>query len=132
MKAYHVRRCWQHGKGMLAELDGVADCNAAQALKKMTIWVARDEVAMDEGEYLWQDLVGCAVHADTQILGLVTALEAYGAQDNLCVQTHDDADVQGEWLLPFTEDVVLSIDLEERMIVVQLLDGMDACFTPKS
>jgi len=131
-QVHTVTRCWQHGKGVLATLDGIDTCDAAEALKKMSIFVPRDEVEVDEHEYLWQDLIGCEVRSEQRTLGAVRALESYGAQDILCVRTLDDADIQGEWLLPFTEDVVLSIDLEKSMIEIQLLDGMDACFTPKS
>jgi len=131
-QAYGVCRCWQHGKGVLATLAGINTRDAAETLKKMAIFVSRDEVEVEDDEYLWQDLIGCEVHSKHRTLGTVTTLESYGAQDILCVRTLDDADIQGEWLLPFTEDVVLSIDLEKSMIEIQLLDGMDACFTPKS
>ncbi len=60
-KAYEVRRCWQHGKRMLAEIDGIADCNDAETLKGMKIWIPTTEVETDEGEYLWEELIGCEV-----------------------------------------------------------------------
>jgi len=47
------------------------------------------------------------------------------------VQTPDDADIQGEWLIPFTEQIVLGVDLDEGLIEVDLPEGMDACFTPR-
>lgn len=132
-KSYQVKRCWQHGKRMLAELDGINDCNSAEALKKLKIWVPSSEVEVDEDEYLWQDLIGCVVvrHGSEDLLGEVTALEEYGAQDNLLIQTLDDADVQGEWLIPFIEEIIVGVDLDEGIVVVDLPDGMDVCFTPR-
>ncbi len=130
-KAYPVRRCWQHGKRVLAELEGVDGRNAAEALKGQKIWVAQGEVEVGEDEYLWEELIGCEVCTDDGVLlGRVTALEEYGAQDNLAVRTIEGAIEPGEWLLPFIEDVILDVDLDARRITVHLLEGMDACFTP--
>ncbi|MDQ6957274.1 MAG: ribosome maturation factor RimM [Mariprofundaceae bacterium] len=132
-KPYSVSRCWQHGnKGMLAELEGVNTRTQAEALKKIKIWVATDEIDVDDDEYLWEALLDCAVYVDDKLIGSVQALEEYGAQDILVVKTSKHADVQGEWMLPFTEDVIQMVDMEERRVDVCLLDGMDACFTPKS
>jgi len=132
-KAYYVRRCWQHGnKGMLAELEGVNTRTQAEQLKKIKIWVSTDEIEVDDDEYLWEELLDCAVYVGDKLIGSVKALEEYGAQDILVVKTPDDAVVQGEWMLPFTEDVIQLVDMQERRVDVCLLDGMDACFTPKS
>lgn len=139
-KPYKVKRCWQHGKRILAELEGVINCDQATLLKQMHIWVPADEATVGEGEYLWADLIGCEVHQISDerggggsggvLLGVVVALEEYGAQDILTVRTPEDAKQQGKWMLPFIEDVVLDVDLAERRITVDLPEGMDACFTP--
>lgn len=94
----------------------------------MHIFIDQAAVGSADGEYLWQDLVGCAVIGDDGAsLGSVTGLQDYGAQDILIV-----AGPRGEWLLPFVEDVIADVDLASRHIVVHLPEGMDACFTPKS
>jgi 16S rRNA processing protein RimM len=127
-----VQRCWQHGRRILAELQDVSDVDAAESLAGVKIWVPAEEVEVDEDEYLWQDLIGCEVYqADGDLLGSVTALEEYGAQDILTVHTPDDAAQAGEWMLPFIEDVIIDVDIEAKRITVMLPEGMDACFTPK-
>jgi len=132
-KSYPVRRCWQHGKRTLAELEDIHDCNQAGQLKGLKIWIPASEVDIDDDAFLWQDLIGCEVirHDSGVLLGTVKALEEYGAQDNLLVQTADDAEIAGEWLIPFTEQIVLGVDLDENLIEVDLPEGMDACFTPR-
>jgi len=132
-KPYSVQRCWQHGnKGMLAELEGITTRTQAEQLKKIKVWVSVDEIDVGDDEYLWEALLGCAVYVDDKLIGSVKALEEYGAQDILVVEASGDADVQGEWMLPFTEDVIQLVDMENRRVDVCLLDGIDACFTPKS
>ncbi len=131
-KPYSVERCWQHGKGMLVNLANLTTRELAESLKKQNIYVSRDEVDVDDDEYLWEDLVGCRVYASDVLLGEVKALEAYGAQDILCVKSLPDMAVQGEWMLPFIEDTILALDLDGKRIDIELLKGMDACFTSKS
>ena len=127
---YRVRRCWQHGRRMLAELEGVDNADAAQALAGRKIWLPAEAVDVGDDEYLWAELVGCRVYDGETLLGDVIALEEYGAQDILTVRTPDDAARSGEWQLPFIADVVLDVDIAARRIEVRLPEGMDACFTP--
>ncbi len=125
---HEVRRCWQHGKRILAELEGVDSVDAAGALAGASIWVPASEVALDEDEYLWADLVGCEVfERGGERLGCVVALEEYGAQDILTVESE-----AGVWMLPFIADVVRHVDIAARRIEVALPEGIDACFTPRS
>jgi 16S rRNA processing protein RimM len=116
----------------LVELDGVHERNQAELLKRSKIWVKRDEIDVQDDEYLWDTLIGCDVFHGDMLLGKVVALEEYGAQDILVVRTDTSAPIQGEWMLPFTEDVIMHVDEDSQRVDVQLLDGMDACFTPKS
>ena len=135
--SYKVERCWQHkGSKLLAMLEGIDNANAAEALKKQTIWIDASEVEVDEDEYLWEELAGFKViTTDGTVLGRVDGLVEFGAQDNLCVTTTDESTYangqSGEWMLPFIEDVVLSIDDANETIEVELPEGMDACFTPR-
>ncbi|MDQ6966211.1 MAG: ribosome maturation factor RimM [Mariprofundaceae bacterium] len=129
---YQMIRCWQHGRRILAELQDVVGIHAAEKLEGLKIWVPASEVEVDEEEFLWQDLIGCAVIQENgDLLGEVSALEEYGAQDIITVQTPDSAMQQGEWMLPFIEQVILDVDLDAKRITVALPEGMDACFTPR-
>ena len=118
---------------MLAKLEGIDDCSAADVLKKASVWIEADAVEVDEDEYLWEELTGYkVVTTKGVVLGAVKGLVEFGAQDNFCVVTPDNSDEPGEWLLPFIEDVVIAINEETKTIEVELLEGMDACFTPSS
>lgn len=127
-RRFEVVRCWQHGKRILAELDGITDPDAAATLKGQAIWVDQAQVPLEDDEYLWADLVGCTVfEAAGRELGHVVGLESYGAQDILSVRAPD-----GDWMIPFVGDIVRDVDLTARRIEVDLPEGMDACFTPRS
>lgn len=125
-----LHRCWQHGKRLLAEIEGTSDRSSAEALKGNRIWIPAAEVEVADDEYLWEELIGCEVFDNERFLGSVTALESYGAQDNLVVKSAPDAETSGEWLIPFTEAIILDVDLDTHQIHIDPPEGMDACFTP--
>lgn len=130
---FSVQDCHQHKKRILAKLEGIDTIEQAETLKGLKIWVPEENVSVDDDEYLWQELIGCTVsNQKGEVLGKVSNLHEYGAQDILEVKTVADAEVSGEWLIPFTEEVVLDVNLEEKSIQIDQLEGMDACFTPKS
>ncbi len=122
--AMTVTRCWQHGRRMLLQLDAVDSVEQAALLVRHKLWIKRDDVHVDDDEYLWDDLIGLAVMDDSneKTLGVVSDVQDFGAQDTLIIQADD-----GVWMIPFIDDIVTHID---DCIHVLLPEGMDACFTP--
>ncbi|MDX8409323.1 MAG: ribosome maturation factor RimM [Mariprofundales bacterium] len=132
---FDLNRCWQHGKNLLATLAQVGDRNQALALRGNKIFISRAQIAASHGdehdneEHLWHDLIGCQAfeRAQGKLLGAITRLESYGAADILIINSD-----QGEWMLPFTDAVVDTVDTASSKVWITLPEGMDACFTPKS
>jgi 16S rRNA processing protein RimM len=106
-------------KGMLvARLKGVADRNAAEALKNMRLYVARERLPRPaDDEFYHADLIGlAAVSASGEAIGTVKALHNFGAGDLLEIEPADGATM----MLPFNETAVPKIDIAAGKIVVEL------------
>ena len=104
------------GKGMIAELPGIADRDAAAALVGAEIWVARSALPNARpGEYYWSDLEGLeVVTLEGVSLGRVSHLVATGANDVLVVK-----DATRERLIPFLVDrFVTEVDLDAGRLTV--------------
>jgi len=104
-----------HGKGVVANLEGVLDRDQAQAMKGTDIAVYRDQLPeAQEGEYYWIDLEGLQVRTETGVdLGHVDHIFDTGANGVLVVIG------ERERLVPFvTGQVVKRVDLQQRVIVV--------------
>ena len=104
------------GKGLVAQLPGVADRDAASALIGAEIWVARSQLPKAKrGEYYWIDLEGLAVVTEEGVaLGTVSHLFATGANDVLVVR-----DGERERMVPFVlKQFVKEVDLDSGRIVV--------------
>lgn len=104
----------EQGKGVVAQLPGIADRDAAAAAVGTEIWVAREQLPQAKaGEYYWADLEGLKVLTlDGSELGVVSHLFSTGANDVLVVQGGR------ERLIPFVPGVVDAVDLDARTVRV--------------
>ncbi len=103
---------------LVARLKGIADRNAAEALRNTDLFVPRDRLPpIEEAETFYHaDLVGLAVVAqDGSAFGTVIAIHNFGAGDLIEVAPAEGGE---PLLLPFTQDVVPEIDIKARRIVV--------------
>ncbi len=111
-----IRRSRLHLGAVVAQLDGVSDRNAAEALKGTLVGVPREAMPpAGENEYYWDDLIGLdVVNVRGEPLGKVDRLIETGANDVLCVKSEGGR----EHLLPFVGAVVLDVDLAAGRISV--------------
>jgi 16S rRNA processing protein RimM len=107
---------------VIATIAGVADRDAAERLKGVRLYVARDKLpAPGEEEYYHADLIGlAAVLRDGTPLGRVRAVHEYGAGDSLEVASESGVTV----MVPFTRAAVPEVDLAAGRLVIEPLDGL--------
>jgi 16S rRNA processing protein RimM len=102
-----------HGAAVLARLEGFSDRQAAMAFKGAQVGIPRDRLpASREGEYYWSDLLGMEVlNGRGEQLGRVVKLLETGANQVLVLGGEREA------LIPFIENVIVSVDLANKRIV---------------
>ncbi len=102
---------------VIARIAGVDDRNAAEALKGVELYVARDRLpAPDDGEFYHADLIGlAAVSPDGSTIGDVVAVHNYGAGDLVEIRLIGGRSTE---LVPFTDSFVPSVDIAARKMVV--------------
>ncbi|OUL25956.1 ribosome maturation factor RimM [Nostoc sp. RF31YmG] len=105
----------ESGKHLTANLPGVTDRDAVEAMRGTEIFVARSALPPPKpDEYYWVDLEGLAVSTVEGVeLGTVSHLFSTGANDVMAVRG------DRERLIPFVQsDFVQSVDFEANRIVV--------------
>jgi 16S rRNA processing protein RimM len=106
-------------RGWLVQLEGITTRNDAERLRGKPVEVDRAAIALEEGDVLLADLVGCAVRLlDGRPWGTIAEI-MIGAQELLVI--HDGAI---ERLLPLVDAFVKDIDLEARVVTVDPPDGL--------
>ena len=112
---FAVKVLGQARGAILARLSGVADRNAAEALRGVRLYVARAALPeTKEDEFYHADLIGLPVETREGVpLGSVRAVHNFGAGDILELRGDDGR----ELLLPFSDAVVPEIDFAAGRIV---------------
>lgn len=117
-----VMQAKNHSGDTVAQLMGVADRNAAEALKGATVQVSRSRFpALADDEFYWVDLIGLAVeNLQGESLGQVADLMDNGAHPILRVAPVPAADgtPRQEVLIPFVDQFVKTVDQGGRKITV--------------
>jgi 16S rRNA processing protein RimM len=107
-----------HGNTLVAQFAGVADREAAIALKGWDVAVPREQLpgAADD-EFYWADLIGLkVVNAEQHEFGRVARILQTGANDVLVVE--GSTDNERETLIPFIASAIKRVDLAAGVISV--------------
>ncbi len=113
-----------HGKGFVAHIKGVDDCDVAKAFTAQDIAIEQDLLAsLDDGEFYWRQLENLTVvsHFETRevCLGKVAKLMETGANDVLVVAPSDESIDQRERLIPYIpEQFIVDINIETGIMIV--------------
>jgi 16S rRNA processing protein RimM len=118
-KAVGVLSSRAHKGMLLARLAGVADLNAAMALKGKPVFIDRCDARLPEGAYFLQDLIGARVFTeDGAALGTLSEIIEAPA-GNVYVVRGD-----AEHLIPAVPEFILSADADAGTVTVRLIEGM--------
>src|SRR6187455_335528 len=103
---------------LVATLKGIATREEAERLNGIELYIAREKLpATDDDEYYHADLIGLsAVSPAREPIGRVIAIHNFGAGDIIEIAPPSGPTL----LLPFTNAVVPSVDLEGGRVVIEL------------
>lgn len=115
-KQVTVEQLKPHRNGFVAQVDGIDDRDVALRYSGKPIGVEDGTLPeTDADEFYWKDLIGLQVEDRSgTVLGEVSGLIETGANDVIVVRG-----ASAEVLIPFVHHVVLTVDLEQRRIVVE-------------
>ncbi|MFF7442374.1 ribosome maturation factor RimM [Streptomyces sp. NPDC008122] len=112
-----------HSGRLLLRFEGVRDRNAAEALRNILLIAEVDptEVPEEEDEYYDHQLIDLdVVLADGTEIGVITEISHLPSQDLFIVERPDGT----ELMIPFVEEIVTEIDLEEQRAVIDPPPGL--------
>ena len=76
---------------------------------------------LESGEFYFHEIIGCTVHTeDGQKLGIIDDILQTGANDVWIIKREGEKDV----LIPYIEDVVKRVDIENKTVYIELLEGL--------
>ncbi|MGX8692126.1 MAG: ribosome maturation factor RimM [Clostridia bacterium] len=109
----------EHKGFLIAQLEGVADVNAAQALKNRVVQIARADAKLSRGAFFLQDIIGASVVDESgAAIGTLTEVMETPAQRVYVVKG------ETEHLIPAVPAFIRNTDAEAGVITVRLIEGM--------
>lgn len=109
------------GKCFFMDIEGISDLEKAKALVGCEVLIPGDKLqVLPDDEYYWRDLIGFdVVTEDGHFIGKIETIFPTGSND-VFVCTGGEREI----LLPAITDVVQKIDMEQRKMIVRLLEGL--------
>ena len=119
--SYALKNFQVKGKCFYLDLEGIKNIDQAEALLGSSVLVPTDKMgALPEGEYYWQQLIGLEVITETgALIGTLAEIFPTGSNDVFVCRGG-----AREILLPAIADVVLTVDLGKKIMVVRLPEGL--------
>lgn len=111
-----------HGNIVILMLDGIDDIDKARALKNKVLYMKRDDAKLSKDVWFRQELFDCTVFDNNtgKNLGVICDVSETGANDVWHIKTQNGTEV----LIPAIKDVVVSVDVKEGIIKINVLKGL--------
>lgn len=119
-----VKTSRKHKNFILLTFDGMENINLVEPFKEGLLKVTMDQLAEDEleeNEYYHFEIKDCEVYSEEgELIGIVTDILSPGANDVWEIKAKDGK----KHYIPYIEDVVKEIDVEEKKIIIHVMEGL--------
>jgi len=107
---------------VLLKLEGIDSIEEAEKYRNLYIKINReDAIELPENSYLIVDMLKCNVYTEeNELLGKMIDIFPTGSNDVYVVKNNEGKEI----LLPAIKDVVKKVDIQNKKIIVKLLDGL--------
>jgi 16S rRNA processing protein RimM len=121
-EAFTIDSARTHAKGLLVRLRGFDSPETAGRFRNQWVYVKASEVpALPEGQHYKHELIGLTVMIDSgEKLGILSEVLETGANDVYVIAKEDGKEI----LLPAIPDVVLDVNMDDKVMKVHLIDGL--------
>ncbi|TFE03520.1 ribosome maturation factor RimM [Jeotgalibacillus sp. R-1-5s-1] len=117
-----VKHHRKHKNFDLLTFEGLDNVNEVEPFKEGVLRITDEQLTdLDDHEYYYHEIIGCEVVTDAgESIGTIKEILSPGANDVWVVQTA----VKKEVMIPFIADVVLSVDPENKKVVIHPMEGL--------
>lgn len=103
-------------------LEGIDTIEKAEKLKNLDVYIDEAETLefLGDDSFFYEDLIGVKVYDEEHhYLGEVVDLRKLPTQETLVIDREGK-----EWMLPFIDEFIVELDLEEESLIVRLIEGL--------
>lgn len=100
-------------------MDGYNDINQVLKYKGEYVFINKEDLVLEEGQYLDEDIIGLSAYVDGKLIGKVNRIDKHSVNEILVIKND-----QKNYLVPYNFDIILNIDLEKKEIVLKNIVGL--------
>jgi len=113
-------------KSNTIKFEGIDDINSAKKLTNRLLYTSiqdtKEHCKLEDKEFFWFDIIECEIIEDNESLGIVSDIQRLPLSDYLVIDTSKkliDQKLANRFLLPYLEQYILNVDLENKKIFTQ-------------
>lgn len=119
-KEREVISSYRHHKNFeMITMEGYSDINEVLRYKGLYVYIKKEDLKLEDGEYLETDLIGLTVIVDQEEKGTVLDIRDSGHNKFLVIDTDNK-----EVFIPYQKEFISSIDFKNRKVVITPIKGM--------
>lgn len=104
----------------LVELKGLQTRNEAEEYRNADIYIDKNSLSKEEGEFFWYELLDLKVYLVTgEYLGKIVEIMPTGSNDVYVVKEGEE-----EYLIPAIKEVIKEVDIKNRRMIIDPLEGL--------
>ena len=100
-------------------IEGYNNINDVLKYKGSLVYVNRDDIKLDDGCYLDQDLIGLNVIIGGKVVGVIKRIDNGVKQSLFVVRT-----AKGDCLIPYVSDIIEEINFKKGFIRIKNIKGL--------
>ncbi|OGO86340.1 MAG: 16S rRNA processing protein RimM [Clostridiales bacterium GWD2_32_59] len=120
---YQIEKVWYNKSFVVLKFKGIDSMTDAEKLKSFDIKIPEElGIKLEEDEYYIRDLFDVEVYDENNnILGKLTDVLNTGSNDVYVVSSKE----KGELLLPAIKECIIKIDIENKKMLVHVMEGLE-------
>lgn len=108
-----------HKQFDMITLEGITNINDVLKYKGSSIFINRNDLILESGEYLDEDLIGMSVLMNQKNCGTIVRIQQDRYQDKIVVNKEEK-----EYLVPYVYDIIKEINIKEKTITLEPIKGL--------
>ena len=108
-----------HKQFDMITLKGYSNINDVLKYKSLNVYIDKDDLVLNENEYLDEDLINLSVIVDGKCVGKISRIDKNKFQDILVIVSDSK-----KYLIPYVDEFIDKIDLENHEIIINNIKGL--------
>ena len=119
-KEKEVINSYRHHKNFeMITMEGYTDINQVLRYKGLYVYIKKEDLNLEDGEYLETDLINLTVLVDNEEKGIITDIRDSGHNKFLVIKTDSK-----EVFIPYQKEFIGNIDFTNKKIEIKPIKGM--------